>query len=69
MVPFAKNSLTNGFEMIMDVEAYDYAVTSTGSEGVILSILHQVERTLWAGLPFGLSKAKSTKFGYFETVC
>ncbi len=41
MVPFAKNSLTNGFELILDVESYDYAVSSTGSEGIVLSILHQ----------------------------
>ena len=47
MVPFAKNSMTNGFELIMDVEAYDYAVSSTGSEGIVLSILHQVQKAIF----------------------
>jgi hypothetical protein len=46
MVPFAKNSLTNGFELILDVESYDYAVSSTGSEGIVLSILHQASADL-----------------------
>ncbi len=29
--------------LIIDVEAFDYAVSSTGSEGLILSILHQLD--------------------------
>ncbi len=41
--PFAKNSLPNGMQMLIDVEAFDYAVSSTGSEGLILSILHQLD--------------------------
>jgi len=42
VVPFAKNSLPNGMQLLIDVEAYDYAVSTTGSEGLIVSILHQV---------------------------
>ena len=30
-------------QLLIDVEAFDYAVSSTGSEGVILSILHQLD--------------------------
>jgi len=29
--------------LVIDVEAFDYAVSSTGSEGLILSILHQLD--------------------------
>ena len=42
MVSYAKNSVTNGLELVMDVESYDYSVSSTSSEGIVLSILHQV---------------------------
>jgi hypothetical protein len=42
VVPFAKNSLPNGMQLLVDVEAFDYAVSTTGSEGLIVSILHQV---------------------------
>ncbi len=42
VVPFAKNSLPNGMQLLIDVEAYDYAVSTTGSEGLIVSVLHQV---------------------------
>jgi hypothetical protein len=41
MVPFAKNSLPNGLELLIDAESYDYAVSSTGSEGIVMSILYQ----------------------------
>ncbi len=43
MVPFAKNSLPNGLELLIDAESYDYAVSSTGSEGIIMSILYQLD--------------------------
>jgi hypothetical protein len=43
--PFAKNSLPNGMQLLIDVEAFDYSVSTTGSEGLILSILHQVFTT------------------------
>ncbi len=43
MQPFAKNSLPNGMHLLIDVEAFDYAVSTTGSEGLILSILHQLD--------------------------
>jgi hypothetical protein len=42
MEPFSKNSLLNGLELLIDVESYDYAVSSTGSEGIIMAILYQV---------------------------
>jgi hypothetical protein len=43
VVPFAKNSLPNGLQLLVDVEAFDYAVSTTGSEGLIVSILHQLD--------------------------
>ena len=43
MVPFAKNSLPNGLELLIDAESYDYAISSTGSEGIIMSILYQLD--------------------------
>jgi hypothetical protein len=43
MVPFAKNSLQNGVQLLIDVETFDYAVSSTASEGAVISILHQLD--------------------------
>ena len=44
MVPFAKNSLHNGLEIIVDSETYDYSVSSTSSEGLVLSLMHHVSQ-------------------------
>jgi len=41
--PFAKNSLPNGVSLLVDVEAFDYAASSTGSEGIVISVLHQLD--------------------------
>jgi hypothetical protein len=43
MKPFAKNSLQNGIQLLMDIETFDYTVSSTASEGAIVSILHQLD--------------------------
>jgi hypothetical protein len=43
MVPFSKNSLPNGLEILIDVEAFDYAISASGGEGVAISILHQLD--------------------------
>lgn len=42
MVPFAKNSWPNGLEILLDAESYDYALSSSGSEGLIISVIYQV---------------------------
>ena len=43
MVPFSKNSLPNGLEILIDVESFDYAMSSSGGEGAVVSILHQLD--------------------------
>ena len=43
MVPFSKNSLSNGLEILIDIEAYDYAMSPTEGEGIVLSVLHQLD--------------------------
>jgi len=54
MAPFAKNSLQNGLELLLDVESYDYAVSSTGSEGIIMSILYQLDIPIMKNSGFNL---------------
>ena len=54
MVPFAKNSLLNGLELLLDVESYDYAVSSTNGEGVIMSILYQLDIPIMKNSGFNL---------------
>ena len=43
MVPFAKNSLPNGLELLVDVETYDFAASSAEREGIFMSILYQLD--------------------------
>ena len=43
MVPFSKNSLTNGLEILIDIEAFDYAMSPTEGEGIVVSVLHQLD--------------------------
>jgi len=43
MVTFARNGIDNGFNLLLDAEVYDYAYTQSGSEGFIISILHQLD--------------------------
>ena len=58
MVPFAKNSLPNGLELLIDVESYDYAVSSTGSEGIIISILYQLDIPIMKNTGINLEPGK-----------
>ena len=43
MVTFARNGLNNGFQLLLDAEAFDYASSQFGSEGFTISILHQLD--------------------------
>ena len=58
MVPFAKNSLPNGLELLIDVESYDYAVSSIGSEGIIVSILNQLDIPIMKNTGINLEPGK-----------
>ena len=43
MVPFSKNSWPNGLEFLFDVESFDYALSSSGSEGLVLSVIYHLD--------------------------
>jgi hypothetical protein len=43
MIPFSRNGLNNGFQLLLDAEVYDYASTKDGSEGFTVSVLHQLD--------------------------
>ena len=59
MVPFAKNSLPNGLELLIDVESYDYAISSTGSEGIVMSILYQLDIPIMKNIGINLQPGNS----------
>ena len=69
MVPFAKNSLLNGLELLLDIESYDYAVSSTYGEGVIMSILYQLDIPIMKNSGFNLQPGNYLKkvFKSFQT--
>ena len=64
MVPFAKNSLPNGLELLIDAESYDYAISSTGSEGIIMSILYQLDIPIMKNI--GINLQPGTFFSHFS---
>ena len=43
MVPFSKSSWQNGLELLFDAESYDYAESPSGSEGLVLSVIYQLD--------------------------
>ena len=59
MVPFAKNSLPNGLELLIDAESYDYAISSTGSEGIVMSILYQLDIPIMKNIGINLQPGNS----------
>ena len=42
-MPYARNGLNNGLQMLLDTEAYDYASTQYGSEGFMISVVHHLD--------------------------
>ena len=40
---FARNGLTNGLELLLDAEVFDYASSKSGNEGFVLSVLHHLD--------------------------
>jgi len=43
MKPFSKYSLPNGLELLIDVETFDYTRSVSGSEGIVIGILHHLD--------------------------
>ena len=73
MKPFAKNGIQNGFEILVDVEAYDYSMNPTTGEGIIVNILHNLDIPIMKNtgirfekitnlLCFQMKTTKSTKY-------
>jgi len=61
MVPGASNSKHNGFKIIFDVEAYDYVKSSSGSEGIYLSMLHQLDIPIMKNTAINLAPGNVNK--------
>jgi hypothetical protein len=40
------NGANNGFQLLLDAEAYDYTSTISGSEGFLVSVLHPLDITI-----------------------
>ena len=60
--PFARNGLANGLTLLLDVEVYDYASSTTGSEGMFLSVLHHLD------IPIMKNTALSIQPGYSSVI-
>ena len=60
MVPFVRNGLNNGFQLLLDAEAYDYASTQSGSEGFTLAILHQLDIPIMKNTGFNIETGQAS---------
>ena len=61
-IPFARNGLTNGIEMILDAEVYDYALSKSGMEGFTLSILHHLDIPIMKNIGINILPGQSNQF-------
>ena len=68
MVPFAKNSLPNGMQLLVDVEAFDYAVSTTGSEGLIISVLHQLDIPIMKNIGINVQPGQDAQIAITPTL-
>lgn len=68
VVPFAKNSLPNGLQLLVDVESFDYAVSSTGSEGVIISVLHQLDIPIMKNIGINIQPGQDVQIAITPTL-
>ena len=68
VVPFAKNSLLNGLQLLVDVESFDYAVSSTGSEGVIISVLHQLDIPIMKNIGINIQPGQDVQIAITPTL-
>ena len=66
--PFAKNSLPNGMHFLIDVEAFDYSVSTTGSEGIILSILHQLDIPIMKNIGINVQPGQDVQIAVTPTL-
>ena len=42
-LPYCKNGVNNGLQIMLDAETFDYASSLSGSEGFVLSVLHHLD--------------------------
>lgn len=63
MLPYAKNGVNNGLELLLDAEAYDYASSPTGSEGFAISILHQLDIPIMKHTGVNIEPGQSIQVG------
>jgi hypothetical protein len=62
--PFAKNSLPNGVQLLVDVEAFDYAASSTGSEGIVISVLHQLDIPIMKNIGINIQPGQDVQVSF-----
>jgi len=68
MVPFAKNSNQNGLQLVLDAEAFDYAVSVTSSEGFVLSLLHQLDIPIMKNIGINIQIGKILTLPKFSSI-
>ena len=58
MTPFSKNSWPNGLEFLFDAESYDYGLSSSGSEGLVLSIIYHLDIPIMKNIGINIQPGK-----------
>ena len=55
-------------QLLVDVEAFDYSVSTTGSEGIILSILHQLDIPIMKNIGINVQPGQDVQIAVTPTL-
>ena len=68
MVPFSKNSWPNGLEFLFDVESFDYALSSSGSEGLVLSVIYHLDIPIMKNIGINIQPGQDVQIAITPTL-
>ena len=58
---FARNGLSNGLELLLDAEVYDYALSKSGMEGFALSVLYHLDIPIMKNIGLSVLPGQSSQ--------
>ena len=58
---FARNGFSNGLELLLDAEVYDYALSKSGMEGFTLSVLYHLDIPIMKNIGLSVLPGQSSQ--------